>query len=127
MHITWKRTVIGGDELGHDFCAVVDGNITIARIFRSQDSVSQSVWSVNMQIGNASSESCLSRQDAIGWVEQSLAHFLTTERGKTDPQEWPSDQRSMQLRELKNSDPSKYQAMIEDLRSGRVERIGRKI
>ncbi len=124
--LTWKRTVIGGDELNHDFCAVVDGNITIARIFRSQDSSSQPVWSANMQIGNASSEACLSRQDAIGWVEQRFAHFLTTEKGKTDPQEWPSDQRSMHLGYLRQNNPQEYAVLLEGLRSGRVERIRRK-
>ena len=125
MHITWKRTVIGGDELPYDFCAYIE-NITIARIYRSKDANGISIWSVNMQIGDATSDTCLTREDAIQMVEQRLAHFLTTERGKADPQEWPPDQRSMQLRYLKQSDPSAYQAMVEDLRSGRVERIPRK-
>ncbi|NTS31350.1 hypothetical protein HQ945_08795 [Phyllobacterium sp. BT25] len=121
MHITWKRTVIGGDELPYDFCAYVE-NITIARIYRSKDSSGVSIWSVNMQIGDATSDTCWTRLDAIQMVEQRLAHFLTTERGKTDPQEWPHDQRSAQLWLLRHSNPKQHAVLVEDLRSGRVDR-----
>lgn len=79
-----------------------------------------------MLLRDAASDSCLTRLEAIDWVEHRFAHFLTTEAGKRDTQEWPPDQRSIQLRYLKNADPSSYQAMVEDLRSGRVERIAKK-
>ncbi|NTS29753.1 hypothetical protein HQ945_00655 [Phyllobacterium sp. BT25] len=125
MHITWKRTVIGGDELPYDFCAYVE-NITIARIFRNKDSDHLSVWSVNMQIGNAATDSCLTRRKAIEWVEHRFAHFSTTEAGKRDPQEWPYDQRTMELRSLRQNNPEQYAVLVEDLRRGRVERIRRK-
>jgi len=123
--IVWKRTVIGGDELHHDFCAYVE-NINIARIYRTKDSDGRFVWSVNMQIGDALSESCLTRQDAIEWVEHRFAAFLLTELGNSDPQEWPHDQLSAQLRYLKATDPSAYRAMLEALRSGHLQRIDTK-
>ncbi|SDP92633.1 hypothetical protein SAMN05428967_4489 [Phyllobacterium sp. YR620] len=125
MHITWKRTLIGGDELHHDFCAYVE-NITIARIYRTTDADNQDVWSVNMQIGNATTDTCLTREDAILMVEHRLAHFLKTEAGKRDPQEWPHDQRTMELRSMRQNNPEQYAVVVEDLRSGRVERIPRK-
>ena len=39
MKLTWKRTVITGDELHHDFWAYVD-NIGIARIMQDRDAPS---------------------------------------------------------------------------------------
>lgn len=84
------------------------------------------VWSVNMQIGDASADTCLTREEAILMVEHRLAHFLTTEAGKRDPQEWPSDQRSAHLWLLRHNNPKQYAVLVEDLRNGRIERIGRK-
>lgn len=110
----------------HDFCAYVDGNINVARIFRHRDASGQNVWSVNMQIGDASGESCLTRQDAIEWVEHRFAAFLQTELGKSDPQEWPHDALSAQLRYLRVGDPLAYQTMVGDLRSGRIDRVRHK-
>ncbi|SFI48493.1 hypothetical protein SAMN04515648_0090 [Phyllobacterium sp. CL33Tsu] len=118
MHITWKRRVIGRDELPYDFCAYVE-NITIARIFRNRDSDNLSVWSVKMQIGNAATDSCLTMREAIDWVEHRFAHFLTTEAGKRDPQEWPHDI-------LKQSDPAAYHLMLDLLGNGRLPRIAPK-
>ncbi|NTS30628.1 hypothetical protein HQ945_05120 [Phyllobacterium sp. BT25] len=125
MHITWKRTIIGGDELSHDFCAYVE-NIPIARIMRDHDVDHRILWSVNFHIGDAASDSCLIRREAIEWVEHRFAHFLTTEAGKRDPQEWPHDQRSAQLWFLRHDNPKQYAVLVEDLRNGRVERIARK-
>ena len=122
MHINWKRTVIGGEELHHDFCAYVE-NINIARIMRDQDADHSTLWKVHFHIGNATSEACLSRREAIEWVEHRFASFLETEAGKEDPQLWPDDQRSAQLRHLRNTDPARYATLVEDLRSARVERI----
>ncbi len=126
MQITWKRTKIGGDELRHDFCAHVDGNITIARIYRTTDADNQDVWSVNMQVGSAATDTCLTRLDAIQMVEHRLAHFLTTEAGKRDPQEWPHDQRTMELRSMRQHNPGEYAILVGELRSGRIERIPRR-
>ncbi|WP_106711793.1 hypothetical protein [Phyllobacterium brassicacearum] len=58
MHIAWKRTVIGGEELRYDFCAYVVGNINIARIYRTKDPDGHFVWSVNMTIGDSFSRLC---------------------------------------------------------------------
>ena len=125
MKIIWRRTRIGGEELPHDFCADVE-NVTIARIYRNKDSNGVTVWSVNMQIGDAATDSCLTRREAIEWVEHRFAHFLTTEAGKRDPQEWPHDQRTIELRSMRQNNPEQYAVLVEDLRSGRVERIARK-
>ena len=100
MILEWKRTVIGEKELHHDFCAYVD-NINIARIFRTKMSAGEPVWSVNMQIGLPPfSGISLTRSEAILCLEDELARFLETEDGKEDPQLWPHDQRSAQLRSL---------------------------
>ena len=80
MKLTWKRTVIAGDELHHDFCAYAD-NIAVARIKRSQDAEHRTFWSVNFHIGSAASDACLTRQDAIQWVEHQFALFLAGHAG----------------------------------------------
>ena len=122
--LQWRRTVIGDDKLRHDFCAYVE-NITVARIFRTKLSESESGWSVNMQVGyppfNGMS---LTREDAILTVENEFARFLETDAGKEDPQLWPHDQRSVQLRQLLHSDPVYYADLLEGLRSGRIQRVG---
>lgn len=125
MQLIWKRTTIGGEELHHDFCAYVE-NINIARIMREKDADHRDFWNVHFHVGDAVSDSCLTRRDAIEWVETRFVDFLSTEAGKLDTQEWPHDQRSAQLRYLRGSDSSAYREMVADLRAGRLERIQRK-
>ena len=124
-NLVWKRTEIGGEELRHDFCAYVE-NILIARILRQTISENRVVWTVAMQVGDAIGSSSQSRREAILCVENEFARFLESDAGKADPQTWPHDQRSMQLRHLKVSDRSACQALLDDLRSGRVQRIERR-
>jgi hypothetical protein len=120
--ITWRRSIIGGEPLHHDFCACVDGNINIARIMLAYDSDRRPVWSCNMVIGNGASETCLSRREAIMWVEIQLRQFIEASPD-TDPQEWVPDQRSIQLRYLKESDPTAYAKMVSALKAGALDRI----
>ncbi|NTS29750.1 hypothetical protein HQ945_00640 [Phyllobacterium sp. BT25] len=46
--LTWRRTQIGGVELRYDFCAYVDGNVNIARIYRDRSAENHTIWSCNM-------------------------------------------------------------------------------
>lgn len=119
--IAWRRTVIGGDELHHDFCAVVDGNIAIARIYRAKIANNEVVWSAHMLIGHGGGSSIPTRRDVISWVEDQLMCFVEA-HPDDDPQEWVPDQRSIELRFVRRSDPERYRLLVEDLRSGRVER-----
>ncbi len=50
MKITWRRTVIGREPLHHDFCAYVDGNVSIGRVLLEYESDRKRVWSYNMAI-----------------------------------------------------------------------------
>lgn len=122
--ITWRRTVIGGEPLHHDFCAYVDGNVNVARLLLEYDSDRNRVWSCNMAI-NGASETCLTRSEAITWIETQLDDFIAAHTD-ADPQEWVPDQRSIQLRSMRKNDPDEYAILVAALRSGRVERIGRK-
>lgn len=77
------------------------------------------VWSVNMQIsGGVSGHWVKTREEAIRKVEEELERFLATDTGKDDPQMWVPDQRSMQLRYLRERDPERFNEMIEALRRG---------
>jgi hypothetical protein len=124
--LKWRRTQIGGVDHLHDFCAYVD-NINVARIYRQKDSEGVPIWSIDLVIGDGFSGSSLTRREAIIAVEHQLARFLDTERGKEDPQTWPHDQRSVELRSLKLENAERYSALLEDLRNDRVERIQRRV
>jgi hypothetical protein len=50
--ITWRRTVIGGAALHHDFCAEVDGTI-IGRIRRPGHGQLKNPWEFNFQLGHS--------------------------------------------------------------------------
>lgn len=101
--------------------ADVDNNIDIAQTFATRIEATN-VWSVSMQVGDAE-RFVPDRGEAIDWVEHKFAAFLLTELGKSDPQEWPHDARSIELISMRKNDPEKYAVRIEDLRSGRLERI----
>jgi hypothetical protein len=120
--IAWRRTIIGGDELHHDFCALVDGNITIARIYRAKIANNEVVWSAHMLVGHGGGSSIPTRRDAILWVEDQFIRFVEA-HSDDDPQEWVPDQRSMELRLVRQADPVAYRQMIEYLRSGLLKRI----
>jgi len=121
--IHWRRTQIGGDTLHHDFCAYVDGNINIARIFRTTLSEGLPIWSVNLVVGHpAFSGMSANRRDAVVCVEEEFARFLKTDDGKQDPQLWPHDHWSGELRILRERNPQRYGILVEDFRSGRAPR-----
>lgn len=119
MKIEWRRTHIGGEDLHHDFVAYVDGNINIARILREKDANGNLVWSANVTLfGVPTNEIRQTREDAVRFVEDALAQYLASERGKDDPQMWVQDQRSAQLRYLRERDPERFAELIEELRRG---------
>jgi hypothetical protein len=68
----------------------------------------------------------LTRREAILCVEDAFARFLETDLGQEDPQMWPQAQRSIQLRLMMQNDPEQYAVLVEDLRSGHIERIERR-
>lgn len=52
MSITWKRTVIGGETLHHDFCAEADGQ-TVGRIRRHEHGEQKGEWEWNFHLGHS--------------------------------------------------------------------------
>ncbi len=49
-------------------------------------------------------------------VRDQFARFLETEDVRTDPHEWPHDQRSMPLRTMREADPARVTELAEQLR-----------
>ncbi len=119
--LTWRRTKIGGVELRNDFCAFVDGNVNVARIYKMKRSRSHIVWSCNMSV-SGDSGSVLTRREAIAWVEKRLVRFAAT-NADIEPQAWAPDERSGQLRRLRHENPDAYAELVEDLRCGKVARM----
>lgn len=125
--LQWQRTVIGDNVASHDFVAVVDGNITVARIRRDAQSAGKSVWTVAMQIGHRPfSGVVLTRREAIETVNRLYRDHVARHPG-IDPQEWLHDAMSIQLRQTRERSPKDYAKLVEDLRSGRLDRYGRPV
>ncbi|NTS29751.1 hypothetical protein HQ945_00645 [Phyllobacterium sp. BT25] len=64
----------------------------------------------------------MTRREAIAWVEKSFERFAA-ENPDIDPQAWPADACSGQLRRLQQSDLDAYAQMIKDLPSGKTQRV----
>lgn len=118
--ITWRRTNLGGEELHHDFCANVDGNINVARILLEHDSERRPVWSCNMAI-NGASATCLTRSEAITWVEMQLDQFIEA-HPDADPQEWVPVSGPFNCA-ISSKAIHAYAEMVAALRSGALHRI----
>lgn len=124
MKLRWKCSTLASQKVVDDFCAEVE-NVTIARILRTPGPEGETCWTVHFYIGDVATDSCPTRGHALNWVKEKFARFLATEQSKTDPQEWPQDQMSVQLRSLRKLDLSAYEAMTDDLRNGRLRRVDR--
>ncbi|MEK1886539.1 MAG: hypothetical protein AAAB35_02940 [Phyllobacterium sp.] len=87
MHITWQRTVIGGEPLRHDFCAEAEG-IVIGRIMRFEHGELKDCWEYNFQLGHSGFRCgddeghADTRHDAIAAIKARFARFIATPHGE---------------------------------------------
>lgn len=82
LTITWKRTVIGGDTLHHDFVAEADGQ-DIGRIMRFQYGQQKGQWSWNFHLGHSDfryrdvAGQVLTRREAVAKIVAAYQDYLT--------------------------------------------------
>lgn len=133
FELEWSKTVIGGETLSYDFCATYRG-ILVGRIRREAAGPQSNQWEYGFILGAdvrfhdaGMTGHVEGKQEAADRIKYWMQRYLDTEPAQgggkgLPPEEMPPDQRSGQLRYLKNSDPEAYQDLITQLRTGSIKR-----
>jgi hypothetical protein len=130
--LTWARTVIGGETLNHDFVVMARG-VTIGRIKVIAKGLNEGRWGWSFLLGHIDFRyrgmdgDAATKQEAANLVKLWFQEYLETPplHGGglgLEPEEWPPDERSMQLRILRVNNPDLHIKIIEGLRAGTIER-----
>ena len=130
--LTFAQTVIGGETLRHDFVVMVDG-VIIGRIKVIAKGLDEGLWGWSFLLGHIDFRyrgmygDAATKQEAAQQVKLWFQEYLETPplHGGglgLEPEEWPPDERSMQLRILRVSNPDLHTKVIEGLRTGIIER-----